>query len=144
LNLSKTPKKLSIQQERFKNNLLEGMNQKTAYIKAGYKARGAGAENNASRLLRNDRFATEFKKAKEKAAVSAVLTKGYVLSGLIDVAKRCQDEDNFQPSGANKALELLGKHLGIFEKDNVQGAPVIILKPGEVAKPDDTGLSADS
>lgn len=34
------------------------------------------------------------------------------------------DEGNavwqFDSSGANKALELLGKHLGVFEKDNGQ------------------------
>ena len=142
--MSKTPKKLSIQQERFKNNLLKGLNQKDAYIKAGYKARGAAAETHSSRLVRNGKFAAELKKAKEKAAVEAVLTRGYVLSGLIDVADRCRDEQDFQPSGANKALELLGKYLGIFEKDNQQGAPVIILKPGEVNKPDNTGLNADS
>jgi phage terminase small subunit len=50
---AKKPGKLSIQQRRFVNNVLEGMDAKNAYIKAGYRARGHTAEVNGSRLLRN-------------------------------------------------------------------------------------------
>ena len=39
------------------------------------------------------------------------------------------------------ALELLGRHLGIFEKDNKQSRAVIVYKITEINIPDDAGIS---
>lgn len=72
-------KGLSIQQERFKNNILEGMDAKNAYIKAGYKARGVVAEVNASRLLRNAKMKAVLDKARKKAAYKAEITQNRIL-----------------------------------------------------------------
>lgn len=68
------------------------------------------------------------KEAKDAVSVNYVVTK------LQEVAERCMqempilDEDGeetgewqFKDAGANRALELLGKHVGAFEKDNSQG-----------------------
>jgi phage terminase small subunit len=67
-------KKLTPLQERFKNNILSGMDGKTAYIAAGYKARGAAAEVNASRLLRNAKVAAAIKKVQKRATQRAEVT----------------------------------------------------------------------
>jgi phage terminase small subunit len=69
-----TEKKITHLQERFKNNILKGMDGKTAYIKAGYKARGSAAEVNASRLLRNAKVKTAIEEAQKKAANKAEVT----------------------------------------------------------------------
>ena len=66
-------------QERFKNNILKGMDGKAAYIKAGDKARGAAAEVNASRLLRNAKVAAASEKAQKKAADKAEVTVERIL-----------------------------------------------------------------
>jgi phage terminase small subunit len=66
-------------QERFKNNILKGMDAKSAYIKAGYRARGAAAEVNASRLLRNAKVAAAIEKGQKKAADKAEVTMERIL-----------------------------------------------------------------
>lgn len=62
------------------------------------------------------------------------ITADYVISGLVKVAERCMQEEavttadgptgeyKFEHSGANKAYELLGKHLGLFvERKEISG-----------------------
>ena len=72
-------KKLTPLQEKFVNNLLEGMHQDEAYIKAGYKAKGAAARANASRLLTNDNVKTALKERQKKAAEKVELTQERIL-----------------------------------------------------------------
>lgn len=38
----------------------------------------------------------------------------YILKGLKTVADRCSKDDTFEHAGANRAFELMGKHLGMF------------------------------
>jgi phage terminase small subunit len=78
--------KLTHRQERFKNNILKGMNGKSAYIKSGYKARGAAAEVNASRLLRNDKVAAVIEKAQKRAAYNAEITAERLLKEEASIA----------------------------------------------------------
>jgi len=54
-------------QQNFVNNLLKGMDQKNAYIKAGYKARGNSAESKASRLVRNGKVKAVYNKLQARA-----------------------------------------------------------------------------
>ena len=70
---------LSILQQRFLDNLMSGMSQKEAYIKAGYKARGNVSEMAASRLIRNDKFSQALEIEKEKVAYKAGVTKERIL-----------------------------------------------------------------
>ena len=69
-----TTKKLTYLQERFKNNILSGMDGKTAYFEAGYRARGAAAEVNASRLLRNAKVRAKLEEGRKKAAYKAEIS----------------------------------------------------------------------
>lgn len=55
-----------------------------------------------------------------------LITKEQVLNDLILIKDRCMfDSENFNPNAALKACEMLGKYLGIFEKDNQQQASSI-------------------
>jgi phage terminase small subunit len=74
-----TGKKLTHLQERFKNNILSGMDGKAAYIAAGYKARGAAAEAAASRLLRNVKVRAKLRKGRKKARFEAEIRLARIL-----------------------------------------------------------------
>jgi phage terminase small subunit len=71
--------KLTAKQERFKNNILKGMDGKTAYIKAGYRARGNAAEAAASRLLRNVKVKAAIEEAQKKVAFKAEVSRQRIL-----------------------------------------------------------------
>jgi hypothetical protein len=46
------------------------------------------------------------------------------------VQKKDDDDNNvweFDSAGANKAFELLGRHIGLFEKDNSQAKANIVV-----------------
>jgi hypothetical protein len=72
-------RKLTNLQRRFVNNLLQGMHQDQAYIEAGYKARGAAARANASRLLTNDNVKKAIEAAQRRAAYKAEVTAERIL-----------------------------------------------------------------
>jgi phage terminase small subunit len=72
-------KKLTPLQEKFVNNLLEGMHQDEAYIKAGYKARGEAARANASRLLTFANVKAALKERQKRAAEKAEVTHQRIL-----------------------------------------------------------------
>ena len=76
---SSSKRKLSNLQQRFVNNILKGMDGKAAYVKAGYKARGAAAEVNASRLLRNAKVEAAIEKAQKRVAYKAEITAERIL-----------------------------------------------------------------
>jgi phage terminase small subunit len=66
--------------EAFARAILQGKSGREAYIAAGYKA--AGAEANASRLIRNDKVSARIAELKGKAAEGAVATARQVLEEL--------------------------------------------------------------
>ena len=76
---SKRKRKLSNLQERFKNNILEGMNQTDAYLAAGYKCSRQAANANAVRLIANDSIQKAIKDAREKAADKAEISQERIL-----------------------------------------------------------------
>ena len=72
-------KKLTDLQRKFINNLLEGMNQQEAYEQAGYKARGAAARVNASRLLANVSIQKSLEQGRQKASNKAEISQARIL-----------------------------------------------------------------
>jgi phage terminase small subunit len=83
-----------------------------AYRQAGYEVNEGAAKANASRLLTNANVQSRVSELKQRAAASVSLTKEWVLERLIANVKAGQENDDLSP--ANKALELLGKELGMF------------------------------
>ncbi len=155
---------LTPKQARFLDEYLIDLNATQSAIRAGYSektARSIGQEN----LTKPD-IQEELRKRIKLLSEETGITVKYIINRLQEVSERCLqrkpvmvfdkeekcmkqlvNEDDqgvwtFNASGANRSLELLGKHLGIFEQDNnQQEAKVIIYYTDKINKPPNTGLS---
>lgn len=76
--------KLSPMQDKFVHNLVKGMTQEKAYIKAGYKPKRAAAA--ASRLLTNVKIIKELAIRKSRAAKLADVNAGNIIKGIARIA----------------------------------------------------------
>lgn len=132
---------LTDKQKRFCEEYIIDLNATQAAIRAGYSeqtARSIASENLAKPDIQE--YISELKKA---VSDRLGLSVDWVVKRLKEISDRCMQaepvmiydpetgtyvesgEYNFDSSGANKATELLGKHLGAFEKDNKQKSGVI-------------------
>lgn len=108
--------------ERFAQGLAQGKTADEAYQEAGFKQN----RHNASRLKTNETIRARVEELSNRAADGLILTKQWVLEQLADNAAKAKANDDFGPS--NKAIELIGKHLGMFsgkEGDNDDEAPTL-------------------
>ena len=124
-------KKLSAKQEMFCKEYLIDLNATQAAIRAGYSAKTAKSQGN--RLLTNVDILARVKELKEKRADELELDAYWVLKRLKDISDRAMQaepvmtfdpglgelvetgEYEFDSTGANKATELIGKHIGMFD-----------------------------
>jgi len=119
---------LTAKQEAFCEEYMIDLNATQAAIRAGYKednAKQMGTENLSKPIV-----ADYIAELKAERSNRTLVDADYVINGLLEVHKRClqaepvmvrgddgmeeSGEFKFEHSGANKSLELLGKHLGIF------------------------------
>ena len=139
--------KLTDKQKEFVRQYLVDLNATQAAIRAGYSERTASRIG--PQLLGKTCVREAIEKAQAKRAQRVEVTQDYVLSNLVEVVERTMqrapvldrkgeqvtDEEGravwtFDAKGANRALELLGKHLGIFadrvraEVSGPDGGPV--------------------
>ena len=123
--------KLTPKQEMFVKEYLVDLNATQAAIRAGYSKKTA--DRIGPELLGKTCVARAIGEANQKRADKLELSAEWVLENLKNVAVRCQQaepvmafdynakemvetgEYQFDSKGANRALELIGKHLGIFE-----------------------------
>jgi phage terminase small subunit len=120
---------LNDKQRLFCDEYLIDMNAKQAAIRAGYSPKTA--ENQASRLLSYVKVQEYIKEKQNKLTEKLELDAEWVLRRLKEISDRCvqaepvmvrnsdgemveSGEYRFDSSGANKATELIGKHLGMF------------------------------
>jgi phage terminase small subunit len=101
-------------QRRFVDEYLVDLNATAAYRRAGYRARNDNvAAASASALLRNRKVAEAVAEALRARSVRTQTSRDSVLRGLMHEAEgRGQGSS---PSARVRALELLGKHLGLFK-----------------------------
>lgn len=131
--------KLTDKQRKFCEEYLIDLNATQAAIRAGYSEKTAqemGSEN-LSKPIISEYIAACQKEIRERTNI----TQDWVVNRLKEISDRCMQaepvmawiggeyvesgEYKFDSSGATRATELLGKHIGIFEKDNRQKvAPV--------------------
>ena len=123
--------KLTDKQKEFVRQYLVDLNATQAAIRAGYSMKTAYRQG--ADLLQKTSIREAIEKAQAKRAQRVEVTQDYVLSNLVEVVERTMqrapvmdrkgeqvtDEEGravwtFDAKGANRALELLGKHLGIF------------------------------
>jgi phage terminase small subunit len=138
--------KLTDKQEIFVREYLVDLNATQAALRAGYSkqtAKQIGYENLTKPyiLARIDELKSE---RAEKLSVDAE----WVLKRLMQISDRCMQNEpvlefdyeskslietgeyQFDSSGANKATELIGKHLGMF-KDKVEHSGNMVIFKGE-------------
>lgn len=118
--------KLTPKQRRFVEEYLVDLNATQAAIRAGYSARSADVTG--SRLLANAKISVAVHEAQAARSERTNVSQDWIIKHLrenVDEAKSA-----LQYSASNKALELLGKHLGMFV-DKVEHSgelPVIVVK----------------
>ncbi len=116
---------LTPKQDRFCREYVIDCNGTQAAIRTGYSKRGADVQ--AIRLLGNARVKERLAELQGDVAKQCGIDAEYVLSGFKKVYERCiearpaRDKEGnslgyflFNQAGANKALEMLGKHLVLF------------------------------
>jgi phage terminase small subunit len=118
-------KNLTAKQDLFCREYIVDLNATQAAIRAGYSektAQAIGAENLTKPLI-----AARLAELHEERNKRVEIDADYVLTSLKSIADRCMQSEQvvskdgeasgeyrFEHSGANKALELLGKHLKLF------------------------------
>ena len=110
---------LTPKQSAFVREYMIDLNATQAAIRAGYSEKTAnriGAEN-LSKPVIQEAIQQRHKAAEEKCAV----TVEWILS---EIAKIAQDEE-VRTADRLKALELLGKHLGLWEKRQEDGEHIV-------------------
>lgn len=111
--------KLRGKEERFCLEYVIDYNGTQAAIRAGYKEEDAA--NRAYRLTRKAEIAARVRELEKELADRLGLSQEQVVLQLKKQYDECQAEKDHK--NALKALELMGKHLGMFEK----------TKPGEAS-----------
>jgi phage terminase small subunit len=98
--------------------IVSGNTGSKAYVQAGYDARGHAAEAAGSRLLRNVEVQARIAELRQARYDREVLDREWVTTRLMEKA-----EDAESDATAVRALELLGKHLGMFKDSRDELAP---------------------
>lgn len=125
-------------QQRFVEEYLIDLNATAAAIRAGYSkhtAHAIGQEN-----LRKPIIAAAVREKQEQRSQRTEIDQDWVIEQLTTIAKRCMQaepvirdgketgEFTFQPAPANRAVELLGKNIGMFndkvELTGKDGGPI--------------------
>lgn len=133
---------LTPKQERFCREYVIDLNGTQAAIRAGYAPNTANEQS--SQLLAKLNIQERIKELQEKVANKLEISQEWVARRFKEISDRCMQaepvmipdgnggmiesgEYKFDSSGANKATEMLGKHLGFFERDNKQKMDKIIV-----------------
>jgi phage terminase small subunit len=119
--------KLTPLQEKFVNNLLEGMHQDQAYIKAGYKAKGAAARTNASRLLTNANVRAILDKRQKRASDKAEITQQRTLEEESRLAFY-DPKELFDENGKIRPIHQLPENI----RRAIHGFEIIYTKLGDI------------
>lgn len=130
--------KLSAKQEQFCREYLVDLNATQAAIRAGYSPKTAYSMG--QRLLKNVEIQAAIQGAMDERSKRTEVSADYVLTNLFEIVERCMqrapvmhkgeqvvDEEGnsvwcFDGKNAIRALELLGKHKGMWvEKQELSG-----------------------
>jgi phage terminase small subunit len=133
---------MNAKQKRFAEEYLIDLNATAAYKRAGYTAKGASSDVNASKLLRNPKVAAFIQSAMDKRSEDLGIDAKYVLQTIKNTIERCSQaeqikgpdgtvsgEYKFDSTAVLKGAELLGKHLKMFtDKAEVEHKGNVILQ----------------
>lgn len=114
---------LTEKQKRFIDEYLIDLNATAAAIRAGYSEKTANeiGSQNLVKLSIQKAIAERLKERQQRTEI----TQDFVLTNLKEIVQRSMQHegaDEYDPRAAAKALELLGKHLGMFtDKIKLEG-----------------------
>jgi len=124
---------LNDKQMLFVDSYVADFHTTNAAIAAGYSK--ASAHNSGSQLLKRPEVRKEIQNR-----IAHIVTPNSVLVDLKDIIARCLQkvpevgsdgviigEYNFDAKGANKALELLGKHMAMFSDKHIHDVEVSVI-----------------
>ncbi len=114
--IAKKKPKFTPKQARFIDEYLVDLNATQAGIRAGYSKKTANEQG--ARLLAKVGIKAEIKKRMAEVAEATGITVKSVIESIVGTQGRARVAGKF--SAELKAAELLGKHVGAFEKDNRQ------------------------
>lgn len=115
--------KLTAKQERFCEEYLIDLNATQAAIRAGYTE--SSARVTACKMLTNANIEQKISEMKLKRSDNTAINAAWVLKNAKRVFDRCMQDEavmsqgeptgeyKFEHSGANKALEIIGKHVDV-------------------------------
>lgn len=120
-------RKMTQKQARFVSEYLIDLNATAAATRAGYSTKRASEIG--YQLLRKTTVSEAIAEAMRVREKKTGITAEYVLGNLKTIVERCMASGAFDARGAAKALELLGRHLGMFtDKVKVEGGgPLLVL-----------------
>lgn len=115
---------LTAKQERFVQEYLVDLNATQAAARAGYKNAEKGRQ-----LVTNGNVSAAIQKAKAERQKRTEVTQDYVIEKLKEIADKpasdCTESD-LKYANKLKALEMLAKHTGVFDKqDNTRADSVV-------------------
>lgn len=122
---------ITSKQERFCQEYIIDYNGAQAAVRAGYAENSA--RKTASRMLTNADILARVRELQREQTARLALTQDYVLQQLVDTYRCCREPEpvmvydadaggmvesgkyQFDSKGALRALELIGKHLGMYQ-----------------------------
>lgn len=124
---------LTPKQTRFVEEYLLDLNAAAAARRAGYSEKNA--DSIAAQLLSKTKVFEAVQSAVAARSAKTGITAEYVLENLKRLSERCMSEEEFAPSAAARALELLGKHLGLFsDRVELSGSMSVLGVLGDLTK----------
>ena len=141
---------LTPKQARFVEEYLVDLNATAAARRAGYSNRGHVANQNGYELLKRPLVQAAISKAQAKRSERTELDQDWIIAELVANEQRAMQaepvtdhegnltgEYRYEGSVANRSLELLGKHHGMFvERMQIESTPLLdlsLLTPEETA-----------
>lgn len=115
---------MNIRQTKFCNEYLISGNATQAYKKAGFK-RTKNARISASVLLTNPNIKAYIEQKQAEMTEKSGITAQAVVEEIAKTGFAKPEKKRASHGDKVRALDLLGKHLGIYERDNQQKAEVL-------------------
>lgn len=123
---------MTSKKKKFVEEYLKDMEQSKAYVRAGYRAKNVFTASACSnRLLKDDKVKEAINEAIRERKERVKVDHDWVLLKLIENVNRAMQstpvldkegnpigEYKYEGAVANKALELIGKHIAFFPKDD--------------------------
>jgi len=114
---------LNPRQLRFIDEYVVDLSPGRAAVRAGYSSNGADVQGH--RLLKNAKIATAIQKKKQALAKRTEISQEWVikrLQAVHDASMERSDTGGFaNPAAANRSLELIGKHGGMWQDGHLAG-----------------------